>query len=147
MKESNRQKKFSKLIQKELSEILQWELKAPGQPMLTVSVVRSSPDLRVCKIYVSVFPDAQQDSVLKWFGTNDWEIRQHLARRIRKQVRYVPELHFYIDDTLQEVEAMDDLFDQLKKEDHQRESGQEDDPAVAEESKPENSEGKEEQIH
>ena len=118
MGESNRQKKFSRLVQKELSEILQMDVVVPGSPMLTVSVVRSSPDLGSCKIYISVFPDAQRTNALNWLRENEWDVRQKLAKRVRHQVKFVPEIHFFPDDSLEEVEHMEKLFDQIKKTEH-----------------------------
>lgn len=116
MLESNRQKKFSKLILKELSEIFQREVQVPDAPMLTVTVVRSTPDLGIARAYISVFPDEKAPGALSFLEENNREIRQLLARRIRKQVRHIPELEFFIDDTLNEVAHMDDLFDKLNNE-------------------------------
>jgi ribosome-binding factor A len=115
MKESNRQKKFGKLLQKELSEIFQRELHLEGYPMLTVTVVRTSPDLRTARIYISVFPDEKGPAAIAEVETRYREIRSVLAQRIKKQVRYIPELQFFLDDTLLEVEKMEDLLSSLKK--------------------------------
>lgn len=114
MKESNRQKKFSKVILQEMSEIFQREVQVPGNPMLTVTVVRATPDLGIARIYISVFPEAQSKDVETHLNEVNKEIRHLLARRIRKQVRHIPELEFFIDDTMAEVKHMDGLFDQIK---------------------------------
>lgn len=113
MGESTRQKKFSRLIQEELSEILAREISLDGNPMLTVSVIRSSPDLRQVRVYVSVFPDNLQNSSIEALTERSREVRHILAQRIRRQVRHIPELTFYLDDTMQEVGKMDNLFDRL----------------------------------
>lgn len=114
MKESNRQRKFARVIQKEMSEIFQKEISIPGSPMVTVTVVRATPDLRIVRVYTSVFPDAQGPETVAYLRETVRETRHLLAQRIRKQVRYIPDLEFFLDDTLQEVEKMDRLFDQIK---------------------------------
>lgn len=115
MKESNRQKKFGKVILKELSEIFQREISIPNAPMLTITVVRGTPDLAIARVYVSVFPDEQGKSALEAIHDSNREIRHLLARRIRRQVKIIPELQFYLDDTAQVVEHMDKLLDSLHK--------------------------------
>jgi ribosome-binding factor A len=117
MKESNRQKKFGKLLQKELSAIFQRELHLEGNPMLTVTVVRTSPDLRMARIFISVFPDGKGETAIAEVETHYREIRNLLGQRIKSQVRFIPELQFFLDDTLQEVEKMEDLLSHLKKPD------------------------------
>ncbi len=117
MKESNRQKKFGKLIMKEISEILQRDFKVPNAPMLTVTVVRATPDLAIARVYISVFPDAQGPPAIEYLTENQWEVRRYLGQRIRQQVRHIPELEFFLDDTPQVVERMDELFDQIKNKD------------------------------
>lgn len=114
MKESNRQKKFGRLIQQELSSIFQRDFEVPPGVMLTVTVVRSTPDLAIARIYISVFPDAKAAEVIQHLTDSSREIRHLLGRRIRQNVRHIPELEFFLDDTLQEVERMDKLFDEIK---------------------------------
>lgn len=114
MKESNRQKKFGKMLQKELSEIFQREVLLEGSPMLTVTVVRASPDLRMARIFISVFPDGRGEAALEEVTERYKEIRGLLGGRLRQQVRYIPELQFFLDDTMQEVERMDNLFGSIK---------------------------------
>jgi ribosome-binding factor A len=114
MKESNRQKKFGKMIQKELSEVLAREFRMDGSPMLSVTVVRGTPDLKIARIYVSVFPDDKAQMALGELTTRNREVRQLLAVRMRHQLRYIPELQFYLDDTLNEVDQLEKLFQQIK---------------------------------
>ena len=114
MKESNRQKKFGKIIQKELSEIFQREISLEGQPMLTVTVVRASPDLRMIRVFISVFPDEKGAAAIAELELRYKEVRGHLGHRIKKQVRYIPEIQFFLDDTMLEVAKMDALLGALK---------------------------------
>lgn len=114
MKESNRQKKFGRLVKEELSSIFQREMPIPGGVMVTVTVVRSTPDLGIARVYISVFPDAKGPETIDYLNKNTKEARGYLGRRIRQSVRHIPELEFFLDDTLQEVERMDGLFDQIK---------------------------------
>jgi ribosome-binding factor A len=113
MKESNRQKKFGKLVQKELSTLLQREVQVEGSPMLTVTVVRGTPDLKIARIYVSVFPDAAGPSAVAELNTRQREIRGSLGSRMRQQLRFIPELQFYLDDTQLAVANMDNLFSRI----------------------------------
>lgn len=115
MKESNRQKKFGKLLQKELSEVFQREVHLEGAPMLTVTVVRATPDLRMARIFISVFPDDKGAAAVAEVTAMVREVRHMLAQRIKTQVRYMPELQFFLDDTMQEVEKMEDLLGSLRK--------------------------------
>lgn len=117
MQESNRQKKFARVIQKEIGDILQREITVEGAQMLTVTVVRSTPDLRIARVYISVFPDKAGEAAVEALREDVKHIRHLLAQRIRQQVRHIPELQFYLDDTAREVEHMDQLFDQLHQED------------------------------
>ena len=115
MKESNRQKKFGKLLQKELSEVFQRDILLEGNPMLTVTVVRASPDLRMARIFISVFPDTQGPATVVEVTSKYREIRHMLSQRIKTQVRHMPELQFFLDDTQLEVERMEDLLSSLNK--------------------------------
>jgi ribosome-binding factor A len=114
MKESNRQKKFGKLLQKELSEIFQREILLEGAPMLTVTVVRATPDLRMARIFISVFPDDKGPAAILEVEKKNREIRHTLSQRIKTQVRYMPELNFFLDDTLIEVEKMEGLLGSIR---------------------------------
>lgn len=110
MKESNRQKKMGRLIQKEMGELLQRDFRVNNGSMLTIHVVRATADLGIARIYVSVFPDNKGQETVDYLLENKYEIRQLLAKRIRNVVRHVPDLQYYLDDTLEEVEHMDRLL-------------------------------------
>lgn len=113
--ESKRQQKFAKLIQKELADVFQRECTHlfPGA-YVSVSVVRVSPDLGVAKIYVSLLMGANPQELLHEIKVNTKTIRHLLAQRIKKQVRVIPELIFYFDDTASYAAHMDELFSGLE---------------------------------
>ena len=109
--ESTRQKKVSRLIQKELAEIF---LKkggeiAPGK-MVSITKVRVSPDLSFAKIYISIFPSINQDVILKAIQDHSTKIRFEMGQKVRSQLRIVPDIVFYIDDSLDYIEKIDKLL-------------------------------------
>lgn len=109
--DSTRQQKFSRLIQKEIAEIFQFDTKGKfGSIMITVTQVRVSPDLGVAKIYVSLFPVKEKDKMLELIKKNTSEIRGLLGKRIRHQARVIPELVFYLDDSLDYAERINELL-------------------------------------
>ncbi|MDQ3109440.1 MAG: 30S ribosome-binding factor RbfA [Bacteroidota bacterium] len=109
--ESTRQLKSARLIQKEMAEIFLAEARNLfGNVMITVTVCRMSADLGVAKIYVSLFPVKDKDTMLKLIKEHTPELRGILGRRIRKQVRVVPELVFFLDDSIDYAEHIDNLL-------------------------------------
>ena len=115
MKETNRQKKFSNMIQQELSEIFQREFPGPKGTLVTVSVVRATVDLQICKVYISILPANQRREVVEYFQENEKKIRKLLANRIRHTVRVIPELYYFEDDTLDQVDHIHKLLSDIKK--------------------------------
>lgn len=109
--DSIRQNKVARLIQRDLSEMFQHECKeyAAGA-MLSITTVRVSPDLSYAKIYVSIFPSELSDSVIKSLEDNNKNIRFILGRKVGKQMRIIPELRFFIDDSLDYIEKIDGLL-------------------------------------
>ena len=115
--ESTRQKKISRLLQKETAEMLQRELSELLMgTMVSVTIARVSSDLSVVKFYISVFPDAKAEAVLKNLNDNIGSVRYALGKRIGKQLRIVPEPVFFIDDSLGYLENIDRLLNQEKRE-------------------------------
>lgn len=109
--ESTRQQKINRLLQKELAEIFQRESKTMFMgSMISVTVVRVTPDLAMARIHVSIFPGDNKKEVLKEIRIANPRIRGILGRRIGKQMRVVPELEFYIDDSLDYIENIDRLL-------------------------------------
>ena len=109
--ESTRQKKVGRLIQKELSEIFRSKTRNMfGGNMITPTVVRMSPDLMLAKVYLSIFPSNKQDEVLEMVNSTSGETRYYLGKKIGKQVKAIPELAFYIDDSHDYAERIDNLL-------------------------------------
>ena len=113
--ESKRQQKFSRLIQKELADIFQREVPHLfGGAYISVSVVRVSPDLGLARVYISVMMAPNPQELLLEVRLNTKTIRHHLAQRIKSQVRVIPELNFYLDDSAEYAASMDRLFSGLE---------------------------------
>jgi len=109
--ESMRMLKIGRLIQKELAEYLRENgLTLAHGNIISVTVVRMTPDLGLAKVYLSIFPSAQALAVLKVLEENTKTIRFDLGKKIAKQVRIIPELRFYIDDSLDYAERIDELL-------------------------------------
>ena len=109
--DSTRQLKVSRLIQKELGEIFQQETRLLfGTALITVTQVRISPDLSVAKVYVSLFNVPDTKALLKLIQEHTKEIRSKLADRIKKQVRIIPNLVFFQDDSLDYAMRIDELL-------------------------------------
>ena len=108
--ETTRQQKIDRLIQKELGEMFQRQTQAMRGVLVSVSNVRVSPDLSVCNVYVSVFPSEKADEIVKNLNDNVRSIRYDLGQRVRHQLRIIPELKFFTDDTLDYIEHIDELL-------------------------------------
>lgn len=106
-----RQNKVSRLIQKELAEMFQNYARTWFQgSIISVSVVRISPDLSVAKCYLSIFPDDKKTIIMENITSHIKEIRFQLGNRIHNQVRIIPELIFYLDDSLDYLENIERLL-------------------------------------
>ena len=109
--EGTRQNKVNRQIQKDLGEIFQRQSQSLLQgKMITVTTVRFSPDLGIAKVYLSIFPSTNKDDVFALVKQNTKAIRHELAQRIKNQMRIVPELQFFIDDSLDYIENIDRLL-------------------------------------
>lgn len=108
--ETTRQQKINRLLQKELSEIFLLDAKHIPGVLITVSAVRVSPDLGVARVYLSIFPTDKGVELIKAIKTNAKTIRYDLGKRVGKQLRIVPELAFFLDDSLDYVENIDNLL-------------------------------------
>ena len=105
--ESTRLQKIERLLQKELSDIFQKQTQGMHGVLVSVSVVRVSPDLSVARAYLSIFPSDKSQELLEAIRSNTKAIRFDLGQRIRLQVRKIPELSFFIDDSLDYIENID----------------------------------------
>lgn len=115
MKESKRQKQFSSLIQKDLSEIFQRNAASlvGSHTFITVTKVSMSADLSVAKIYLSFMLSEHQQELLDTVNMKKGEVRRQLGNRIGKQVRVVPELIFYLDDSADHAARIDKILSEL----------------------------------
>lgn len=109
--DSLRQNKVNSLLLREMAEVIQQESRVlfPGG-MITVTVVRVSPDLGVAKVYVSLFPPKDRPKALETIKEHAHQLRGKLGHRIGKQMRVVPELLFYLDDSLDRAEEINALL-------------------------------------
>lgn len=111
--ESKRQQRISKLLQKDLGEIIQVELRHVTRgAMVSVTKVHITPDLHLAKTYLSMFATKDKAELLKNIRKHAGEIRGKLGNRIRHQLRAVPELQFYEDDSLDYIENIEHLLDE-----------------------------------
>ena len=109
--ESTRQKKVSRLIQKELADIfLRKNNEFARGKLVSITVVRVSPDLSFAKVFLSVFPSANQDEVVTSIKDHTAKIRFELGQKVRSQLRIVPEIAFYIDDSLDYIDNINKLL-------------------------------------
>ena len=114
MKQTIKQKQIAALIQKEFSTVLLVEGNLIyGDALVTVTRVRMSADMGIAYIYLSVYNTLYKQEIIKELWENLSRLRGELGKRIRKQVRRIPMLKFFIDDTLDEVEHLDMLFDSI----------------------------------
>ena len=108
--QETRQNKIARLLQKELSVIFQQQTRAMHGVMVSVTRTKISPDLSICTAYLSVFPSEKADEILKNIKANEKTIRYDLGQRVRYQLRIIPELRFFIDDSLDYIERIEELL-------------------------------------
>jgi len=109
--ESTRQKKVARLVQKELADILlhhSGEL-APGK-MISVTTVRVSPDLSLAKTWISIFPSEKSAEILENLRSQVPRIRYELGQKVRNQLRIVPEIAFFVDDSNDYIDKISNLL-------------------------------------
>lgn len=107
--ETTRQKKIAGIIQKDLSDIISQTLRNAGRANIIVSVtkVRVTPDLLIAKAYLSVFPVAHADDLIAEINAMKTKLKHQVALKTKNQLRRMPELTFYNDDTLEYIEQLD----------------------------------------
>lgn len=112
--QETRQNRIARLLQKELSLIFQSQTRAMHGVMVSVTRCRISPDLSICTAYLSIFPSERGDEILQNVNRNEKTIRYELGKRVRNQLRIIPELRFFIDDSLDYLERIDELLNNDK---------------------------------
>ena len=111
---TTRQQKFSRLVQKELSEVFQRDRRGIlGGTFITIADVRVSPDLGIARIYISMLLAKDKQKTLETLNLHKKEIRKELGEKIGKQVRIVPELIFEIDEVEENAQRIDDIIKNL----------------------------------
>ncbi|MCB0732489.1 MAG: 30S ribosome-binding factor RbfA [Ignavibacteriae bacterium] len=109
---SVRQEKISSLIQETLSNIFLQKVLDPELGLVTITKTKVTPDLKIAKVYLSVYEKDKRSYVLEHIESIKGFIRSELAKKVN--LRYTPELQFYIDDTMDYVEKMNEIFNNLK---------------------------------
>jgi len=122
---SVRQEKFAGLIQEHLADIFMRHKEYVSGVFVTISRVQVSPDLGYAKIYLSMFKAPDKNLLLETLKLHAREIRKQLASKIKNQVRVIPELEFFVDDSLDYVFHMEEVFKEINKQDEQRNQNKE----------------------
>lgn len=111
--ESKRQRMVARQIQRDLAEIIRGKgMAAFDGAMVTVSGVRMTPDLSLARVYVSIFPSDKSEKVMEIINSQNRSLRGELGKLVAKQLRVVPELSFFLDDSLDYVHHIDELLKQ-----------------------------------
>jgi ribosome-binding factor A len=117
MQEGKRQKQIGGLVQQEMNEIFQrLSLNMIDGGMVSISSVKITPDLLEARVYLSFFQVKDGNAALKKIEEKGWEIKKELAQRVRHQLRNIPELKFFKDDTLDHVFKMEELLKKINEE-------------------------------
>lgn len=108
MNESNRQRKVAQIIQEDMAELFRRQsAESPQKLMITVADVSVTADLGIAKIYLSIFPQEFRAPVMKEIEANKSQYRNFLGQKMAKQVRVIPQLNFYLDTSLDDVEKLE----------------------------------------
>jgi|SRR4051794_19895760 ribosome-binding factor A len=115
MEEGKRQKQVAAVVSEEMNDIFRrLNLNMIDGGMVSISSVKLTPDLLEARIYVSMYKVQDEKAALKKIDKQSWEIKRELANRLKNQLRRMPVLKFYLDDTLDHVFKMEELFKQIK---------------------------------
>jgi ribosome-binding factor A len=112
--EGTRLNKIGRLLQKEFGDLFQKQTQGMHGTLISVSAVRVSPDLSVAKVYLSIFPSTKGKELLESIEHNNRTIRYDLGQRVRMQLRKIPELCFFLDDSLDYIANIDNLLNDKK---------------------------------
>lgn len=108
--QETRQNRIARLLQKELASIFQSQTRAMHGVLVSVTRAKISSDLGVCTAYLSIFPSDKAEELLKNINANEKTIRYDLGQRVHNQLRIIPELRFFLDDSLDYIERIDELL-------------------------------------
>ncbi len=108
--QEKRQQRVARLLQKELSLIFQSQTRGMHGVISSVTHCKISPDLSVCTAYLSIFPSEKSQELLKNIVDNEKSIRYELGTRVKNQLRIIPELRFFLDDSLDYIDRIDELL-------------------------------------
>ena len=126
MEEGKRQKQVAAVVSEELNDIFRrLNLNMIGGGMVSISSVKLTPDLLEARIYVSMYKVQDENAALKKIENQAWEIKRELTNRVKNQLRRMPVIKFYLDDTLDHVFKMEELFKQIHTEENKQEGGEE----------------------
>lgn len=115
MEEGKRQRQVASALQEEMNDIFRrLNLNMIDGGMVSISSIKVTPDLLEARIYLSLFQVKDAAAVMKTIEARAWEIKKELASRVKHQLRRIPVLHFYLDDTLDYVFKMEEVFRKLK---------------------------------
>lgn len=127
MEESKRQKQVGQLVMEELSDIFQREgFNVVDGGMVSISKVLLTPDLLQARVYLSIFQVKDPEKLLHAIKEKAWDFRRQLGQRVRNQLRNVPDLVFYNDDTLDYVFKMEEIFKKINEERDEQQKNKED---------------------
>ena len=119
--ESKRQQKFAGVIQQDLAAIFQREgMNFLPNTLITITKVRTTPDLAIAGVFLSFFNTENTEQALQTIKLHASEIRYKLGRQIKDQVRVIPQLEFFVDDTSDYVNRMDKIFDKIHKDENEQ---------------------------
>ena len=114
MEEGKRQRQVASALQEEMNDIFRrLSLNMIDGGMVSISTIKVTPDLLEARIYLSLFQVKDDKAVMKTIESRAWEIKKELANRVKHQLRRIPVLHFYLDDTLDYVFKMEEVFKKL----------------------------------
>ncbi len=109
--ETNRQKKVAKLIQKDLADVLREDAqRGLLSVIISVTKVKVTPDLNEAKAYLSIFPNEKKEEIFEGIKLNAHQIKHNLSQKTKHQIRKMPGLTFYIDDSLDYIEEIDEAL-------------------------------------
>ena len=125
MTEGKRQRQVASVIQHEMNDIFRrLNLNMINGGMISISSVKVTPDLLEARIYLSLFKIEDTEAAMKKIEDRSWEIKKELAERVKNQLRRIPVIHYFKDDTLDHVFKMEELFKQINEEKNKKDESQ-----------------------